>query len=68
MKKPEQCPFCDGYDIVVEEKVDYGDPPHYYVRCKKCGARGPVSYDGEEGAVANWNLRLPELERNLTEE
>ena len=61
MLKP--CPFCGSRSVKLYQKTqesesevdkfEYGD---YYIRCKKCKARGPLNCT-EEKADSVWNMR-----------
>lgn len=62
------CPFCGDTDLETIRERDTSrlteDAPFYYdyfkVRCKLCGAKGPIASDPFT-AVKCWSYRRPEV-------
>lgn len=62
--KIKRCPFCGG-EARIQAGYSYGDPPHYFVECKRCGAKGSsvcqfdsTTEECKEKCVKRWNIRL----------
>lgn len=59
------CPFCGERAHIVSERDINTDGRLYFVKCRKCRAKGPESYANEtcpifyEGVRATWNTRAP---------
>lgn len=56
------CVFCDANSAVLVQV----DASGYFVRCRKCGARGPVAGSAEE-AIARWNDGFLKLEHYINQ-
>ena len=39
MNELKPCPVCGG-KAEIKRECDYGDPPHWYAICTKCGISG----------------------------
>lgn len=48
------CPHCAA-ESAHRVFVSGSDPARFYIRCRSCGAQGPVS----DHAEAAWNTRVP---------
>ena len=56
---PKPCPFWHRYggnDLVVDHIEQHRPGGAFQVRCKECGAKGPVRNSKPE-AIADWNSR-----------
>lgn len=53
---PRSCPFCGSSGAsVLSVMVDTTRPRRYAVRCKSCGATGPLGDSGKE-ALSKWGI------------
>jgi len=52
----KQCPFCGGESLYIDEQILKGEPPLFFVVCRKCECEGPCGESGEE-AETKWNER-----------
>ena len=52
------CPFCDGIDLVYNERPDpdFDEQTMFFMSCLDCGTDGPYGPTREEGEEA-WNWR-----------
>jgi Lar family restriction alleviation protein len=63
-KKLKSCPFCNNeikfsrLKTLEEKNIIQEDGGFYWVRCKKCDARGPSSLEFDiVNAITAWNTR-----------
>lgn len=59
MQEIKFCPYCEGkhFDILVSFNSELGITK--CVKCRHCGACGPLAEDDEE-AILKWNSRIQE--------
>lgn len=50
------CPFCGGE--AERDKVRFGYPPSYWVKCANCGS-STTAYSNAEAADRSWDTRTP---------
>ncbi len=62
-QKLKPCPFCGGTDITIHSPSSHG-LTLYGVACDECGVR--IKRFDEAEAIAAWNRRAPQCEKEVT--
>ena len=75
LKEIERCPFCGSNRLisVFEEGLPGLLSSKNYIKCKTCGATGPVVFDKKcknnpTAIVRKWNKRVPEIIKTETKQ